>query len=594
MSVPKLIGLAALSAALMTSASFAITPLTDKQQQIKNQIAQQLGENRSFALVIGISDFDDPAWNDLSGVGDEVKNVSEAFRQQGFRVTEKAGRVDLADLSRTINEFFKANGGRAENRLVVYIASHGYADKDASDPEGFLVPSDGKAPADGRIAQGYSVGLLQSALTDLNAQHVYLFFNSCFSAAMLPPPTRAANDEKRVAARIGDVLSDETAKWTLELLSHNARLGLAAGNASQEVPDGKSPFETAVVDGLMGQGDLDGDGLILGTELAHFVRGRVVQATYGTRLPNDPVFAIIPKTKPPAIERPDSVVTSDDQYQFQGDFVFLNLDGPRQVAPGKTEAQLMLDHKRELLPINQSTSCVDCPTMVSIDVPALDEPPTIVDPFVDVGLSFAMSATEVTYAQWDACFRDNVCRRYIPDDGQGRGDRPVGGVTWLDALQYTSWLTSKAGAKDDPCVEYRLPTPAQWKYAALYTSFGEVSWEQAAADSFPVCWGCGPGQDGNASVRTASSPANPAGLYDMLGNVWEWVEADPRQCTANAADNQACAPGMVMGGSYATRADALPLVAEGSKAVPRTGNFNGWSSPTIGFRVACKVSAPRQ
>lgn len=589
MSVPKLIGLAALSAALMTSAAFAIAPLTDPQQKVRDQIAQQLGQNRSFALVIGISEFDDPEWNDLGGIDAEVKNVSAAFEAQGFQVTRKSGRVTLQNLSDAISDFLIANGGRAEHRLVIYIATHGFADKFASNPEGFLVPSDGAAPKDGRVPGGYSVGLLQTALTDLNAQHVYLFFNSCFSAAMLPPPTRAASDDKRVAARVGDVLSPETAKWTLELLSHNARLGLAAGNAGQEVPDGKSPFETAVIDGLMGQGDLDGDGLILGTELAHFVRGRVVQATYGTQLPNDPVFALIPKTRPPENRRPDSVVVSDEGYQLQGDFVFLNPDGPRQIAPGKTEVQLMLDHKRELLPINESTSCVDCPTMVSITVPEQDKP-DVLDPLLAaVGPRYAMSDTEVTYAQWDACFRDNVCRRYIPDDGQGRGDRPVGGVTWLDALQYTSWLTSKAGAKDDPCIEYSLPTPAQWEYAARYSSFGPVSWEQAAADAFPVCWGCGPGQDGNFAIRTASSPANPAGLHDMLGNVWEWVKTD--ECKAADADNRTCSPGMVMGGSYATRADALPLVAAGSKDVPRTGNFNGWSSPTIGFRVACRVAA---
>src|SRR5690606_20084198 len=133
-------------------------------------------------------------------------------------------------------------------------------------------------------------------------------------------PTRAAVDN-RIGAFAGDVLSEQTKRWTLELLSHNARLGLTAGNASQEVPDGSSPFERAVVEGLAGKADLDGDGLILGTELAHFVRGRVVQETYLTRNPNDPVFAMIPKITPPEQTRQDSVVVADAQYQMQGDFI---------------------------------------------------------------------------------------------------------------------------------------------------------------------------------------------------------------------------------------------------------------------------------
>jgi hypothetical protein len=422
MSVPKLIGLAALAALLMTSSAFAITPITTKQQKVRDEIAQQLGSNRAFALVIGISEFDDPAWEDLSGIDGEVRDVTRAFAEQGFRVTTKTGRIDRQTLSDTIAAFFQANGGRAENRLVVYIATHGYADKNDPDPVGFLVPSDGKAEKDGKIPDGYSVDLLHSALTGINAQHVFLFFNSCFSAAMLPPPTRAAIDN-RIGAFAGDVLSEQTKRWTLELLSHNARLGLTAGNASQEVPDGKSPFERAVVEGLGGQADLDGDGLILGTELAHFVRGRVVQETYLTRNPNDPVFAIIPKETPPTQTRADSVVTADTQYHMQGDFIFISPTGPKQVEEGKTEVQAMLDDRRDLLSFNQSTSCVDCPTMIEVD----DVPWAI-------GQRYSLSATEVTYVQWDACFRDNICRRYVPDDGQGRGDRPVAGVTWLDAL----------------------------------------------------------------------------------------------------------------------------------------------------------------
>ena len=115
-----------------------------------------------------------------------------------------------------------------------------------------------------------------------------------------------------------------------------------------------------------------------------------------------------------------------------------------------------------------------------------------------------------------------------------------------------------------------------------------MTWEAAVADTSPVCWGCGAGQDGTAALRTASSPANPAGLYDMVGNLWEWVDSDGGACTPEAIDNRSCAPGLVLGGSYATRADALPLIGAGG-AAPRTGNMQAWSSPTIGFRVACEV-----
>ena len=563
----KLVGPVALIAAtLMASSAFAITPITNFQKMIRDQIAQQLAPQNSYALVIGISEFDNPDWPDLDGVPKEVADVSAALEGQHFQIVPESGngRIDHQALTDKITRFFDTYGKDANNRLVVYIATHGYADADNPAPEGYLVASDAGLPKDGHLENGFSVNQLDVTLRDLAAQHVFFFFNSCFSAAMLPEPTRAAAEE-RVPRRLGDTLSRETADWTLDLLAHNARLVLTAGSASQTVPDVDNPFSKAVIDALEGGADMDGDGLILGTEIAQFVRGRVARATRLEGHANDPVFAVVPKRA-----GPNAAV----DYALQGDYVFLAPDGPKQTAQGESEQQAMLDDKREQLSSNQFLACVDCPTMVEV--------PGTAD-------HYALSSTEITYAQWDACFRESICRRYIPDDGLGRGDRPVGGVTWLDVLQYTTWLSTKPEG-EQPCDEYRLPTTEEWEAAALYSTHGTVTWETAVADTSPVCWGCSAGEDGTSALRTASSPANPAGLYDMVGNLWEWVDSDEGACTPEAVDNKSCAPGLVMGGSFATRVDALPAIAEGG-AAPRTGNAQPWSSPTIGFRVACEVKA---
>ena len=207
-------------------------------------------------------------------------------------------------------------------------------------------------------------------------------------------------------------------------------------------------------------------------------------------------------------------------------------------------------------------------------------------------LDLAMSTTEVTYAQWDACYREMGCHRYLSDDGFGRGDRPAGNMTWLDALEYTNWLSGKMGV-NDPCITVRLPSAAEWQATALFTSNGPASWADAVADTQPVCWGCAPGDDGNEAMRVASEPANAAGLYDMVGNLWEWVsdsaDGSGPECDLTAIRQSGqCSTGRVMGGSYAPRADALASIATGGTA-PRTGNDRPWSSPTVGLRVACNV-----
>jgi hypothetical protein len=325
-----------------------------------------------------------------------------------------------------------------------------------------------------------------------------------------------------------------------------------------------NPYSRAIADGLAGDADADGDGLVLGSELAPYVRGRVARETRANGKANDAVFAVLPKFVAPAEPRPDAPSKVD--YALQGDFVFLSPKGPRDLASeGRDELAEILAARAKRLPAGQFVECADCPVMVKMP-----------------GEKIALGRTEVTFAEWDACYREFGCRRFLQDDGDGRGDLPAAGMTWQDALEFSLWLDGK---KKDLCKSYRLPTKAEWLSAA---SAGADEVGVVAEEGRATCSGCGAGRDEGRALPVATLPADALGMHDISGNLWEWVDNGSGCGFAELREKGACdSDGTVMGGSFATSATSLSRDLEGH--VPRTSDEWPWSWPTVGLRVACDM-----
>jgi formylglycine-generating enzyme required for sulfatase activity len=128
---------------------------------------------------------------------------------------------------------------------------------------------------------------------------------------------------------------------------------------------------------------------------------------------------------------------------------------------------------------------------------------------------FAIGVFEVTLAEWDACLREGACR-FSPGGGSD-GRLPASNLSWDDAQEYVAWLSKKTGR------EYRLPTEAEWEYAASGGRATAYWWGDEAGKGNANCSDCGSNWDGQGPAPVGSFQPNPFGLYDVHGNLWEWA-----------------------------------------------------------------------
>jgi formylglycine-generating enzyme required for sulfatase activity len=190
------------------------------------------------------------------------------------------------------------------------------------------------------------------------------------------------------------------------------------------------------------------------------------------------------------------------------------------------------DAKRSIKPgggLDESQSfrdCPECPQMVVVPAGSFmmgerDSLHSSNEPQhqVTIARPFAIGMFNVTFGEWDACVADGGCAGQSPSDkGWGRGDMPLLNVTWDAAHAYAQWLSRKTGK------HYRLPSEAEWEYAARagtttgYWWGDNITRENANYDDKIVTGAR------SKTVPVKSYKPNPWGLYQVLGNVRQWVE----------------------------------------------------------------------
>ncbi len=168
---------------------------------------------------------------------------------------------------------------------------------------------------------------------------------------------------------------------------------------------------------------------------------------------------------------------------------------------------------------------------------------------VSIGREFAIGRYEVTVGEWRACMNAGGCGD-LPSLGESAEDSPVRNVSWEDARQYAAWLSQATGRP------YRLPSEAEWEYAARGGTQTTYWWGNDLGVGQVACRKCGGEWSRATPGAVGGFEPNPVGLFDMQGSVAEWTKdcwqstLDSTPTDGSAFDRGGCRQRVLRGGSW--------------------------------------------
>lgn len=499
--------------------------------QIHDQQGQQVGlYTASYALVIGVSDYV-AGWPDLPGVRQDVQAITAALEAQGFQVTVVQDPT-RAQLLLAFDAFIERYGQGVDHRLLFYFAGHGHTQRLAYGADmGYLVPRDAPNPhrdLPGFLATALSMQQIEVYAKTMQAKHALFVFDSCFAGAIFAL-TRAVPEH----------ITYKTSKPVRQFIT--------AGEAGEAVPD-DSIFRRQFIEALQGKGDVNGDGYVTGAELGEFLQEKVVNYSRGTQHPQygklrdphldagDVVFPVAPSVAPgmapyaalqQQLEQERQQLAEEKRQFEEAKRLAEEVRRVREEQERIIQARDGVPHKPpgtqvtgggEVQEPPHDTTYRNSIGMTFMLIPAgtfrmgshdglSDEKPVRE---VRISRDFYLGQYEVTQGQWAAVMGNN------PSRFQGE-EKPVESVSWEDIQDFIQRLNAKEGAS-----LYRLPTEAEWEYAARAGTTTRWSFGDDAGQLGRYAW-----YEENAGKQThpvGQKSPNAWGLFDMYGNVSEWVQ----------------------------------------------------------------------
>lgn len=540
------------------------------------------------ALVIGNGEY--TRTSALSNPANDASDVAAALRRLDFDVVLRLDADEQA-MDDALSAFEERSAG-ADVALVFY-AGHGLEMNGAN----YLVPVDARLVTAGAVARE-TVSLNSVLDATLGARTRIVILDACRNN----PFARSMRGATRANVRSGGLAAVSTGEGLL------VAYAAAAGAVAADGKGRNSPYTSALlahvstpgVDVRVMLGDVGGAVRAATGDQQPFIYASLTGQHYLAGAP-------LAGAERPGIENAASSGFSDAAAVLQQETEFWrsvqDIDSVEaylsyeSAYPGGRFAVLSRLRRSGLgAEVDPPTGrgvgevfrdCASCPEMVVVPAGSYMMGSSAVYQRprhrVTIGSPFAVGVYEVTFAEWDACVAGGGCGGRRPDDeGWGRGARPVINVSWEDARSYVRWLSLEAGAN------YRLLSEAQWEYVARAGTGTRYWWGESVGRNRAHCDGCGSRWDDTQTATVGSFAANGFGLYDVLGNVWEWVEDCWQDNYADApSDGSAwtqgsCRRRVIRGGSWST-------VPEFFGSANRITDGIGTRDVTVGFRVSRTV-----